>query len=110
MPNLTVNLPHQLNRSEAKKRVEEVVVQLRRELGTVGGKLDDRWTGDTLDFGVSLLTSQVTGQAFVQDNAIRIEVVLPWLLAALAGTIKHRLEKEGQRVLIGHRTASPANV
>lgn len=105
MPNLTVNIPHQLGRAEAKKRVEELIADLQRNLGGMSGTIDERWTGDTLDFRLSVAGSQVTGQVFVEDQLARVEVALPWFLAALANGVKQRVEKEGQ-LLLGQRAGA----
>jgi hypothetical protein len=73
--------------------------QLRRQHGGMLSRLEDRWTGDRLDFTVVALGATVTGQAFVEDQVVRLEVALPWLLAMLAGPVKHTLERQGRNLL-----------
>jgi putative polyhydroxyalkanoate system protein len=101
MPNLTINIPHQLGRAEAKRRIQEQIQQLRQQHGAMLSKLEERWTGDRLDFTVVVLAQTLTGWAFVEDQAVRLEVELPWMLAVLAGPVKHRIEQQG-RNLLGH--------
>jgi putative polyhydroxyalkanoate system protein len=101
MPNITLSLPHQLPRAEAKKRVEELVGQFHQQVGGMG-RLEETWTGDTMAFTFSVAGTAVTGKVFVEDQAVRMEVNLPWALAMFAGGIKQRIEQEGRKML-GHR-------
>jgi putative polyhydroxyalkanoate system protein len=102
MPNLSINIPHQLSREEARRRIQQQVEDLRRQHGGLLSRLEDRWSGDRLDFSVSLLGQTLTGVAFVEDTAVRLEIVLPWMLALLAGPVKGRIEQQG-RNLLGHK-------
>jgi putative polyhydroxyalkanoate system protein len=102
MQNLTINIPHQLSREEARRRIQGQIDQLRQQHGGMLSRLEDRWTGDRLDFTAAAMGVTVSGWAVVEDNVVRLEVVLPWLLAALAGPVKQRIEQQG-RNLLGHR-------
>jgi putative polyhydroxyalkanoate system protein len=102
MSNLTVNIPHQLTREEARRRIQDEIDQLRRQHAGLLSRLDDRWMGDRLDFTLVALGQTVTGHAIVEDTSVHLEVVLPWMLAMLAGPVKERIEHEG-RNLLGHR-------
>jgi putative polyhydroxyalkanoate system protein len=101
MPNLTVTVPHQLSREEARRRIEEQINELRRQHGGTLSRLEDHWTGDRLDFTVGALGQTVTGHAVVEEHEVHVEVALPWLLAMLAGPVKQRIEQRG-RNLLGH--------
>lgn len=99
MANLTVSIPHQLTRAEAKRKVEDCLSQLRTQYGSTVTKLEERWTGDTLDFSFTVMGFAINGQAFVEDTAVRVEVALPWPAAMFAGDIKSRIEQEGRKLL-----------
>jgi putative polyhydroxyalkanoate system protein len=102
MSRLTVSIPHQLSRAEARRRIQDQVSQLQRQHGGVLTRLDQRWTGDTLDFTVVALGQTLTGQVFVEDKVVRLEVVLPWMLAVLAGVVKQQIEQRGRHLLESH--------
>jgi putative polyhydroxyalkanoate system protein len=102
MPNLTISIPHQLSRAEAKRRIQEQVAQLRQQHGSMLGRVDERWEGDTLHFSVSPLGQTISGQAFVEDQAVRLEIALPWMLSMLAGSVKQTIEQRGH-VLLEHK-------
>jgi putative polyhydroxyalkanoate system protein len=99
---MTASIPHQLTRAEARRRIVEGIAQARQQYGTFLSGLSEHWEGDTLHFTLSAVGQSVTGTAAVEDNAVRLEVVLPLMLAMLAGPIKHQIEQQG-RILLGHK-------
>ncbi len=99
MSRLTVSIPHQLSREEARRRIQEQVAQLQAQHGSTLSRLEQRWTGDTLDFTVVALGQTVTGQVFVEDREVRLEVVLPWMLAMLANLARPKIEQQGRKLL-----------
>jgi putative polyhydroxyalkanoate system protein len=101
MSNLTVSIPHQLSREEAKRRVEELVGNLQRQYGGMASRVEQSWTEDTMNFAVSAMGVSVTGEVLVTDDAVRLDVVLPFALAMLAGTVRQQIEEEGRKLLGG---------
>lgn len=101
--NLTLSIPHQLTRAEARRRIQEQLARLQQQYGGMLGRVEERWDGDTLHFAVSAAGQTVSGQAFVEDQAVRLEVVLPWMLAMLAGPVQQAIEKQGT-ALLGHKS------
>src|SRR5262249_38974678 len=99
MPDLTVSIPHQLTRPEAKRRIEEGIAKLRRQHGDTLGQLSGTWNGDTMDFTLRVMATTVPGQLHVEDQVVRINVALPWALAMLAGGVKPMIEQEGRKLL-----------
>src|SRR5438876_718036 len=100
MANVCISLPHQLDRAEARKRMQECLAQVRKQYGSTLGHLDERWNGDTMDFTfVTLVGMPVSGQAHIEDRAVRLEIELPWILSMLAGKIKQSIEQEGRKLL-----------
>lgn len=98
MPKLSVSIPHQLSRQEARSRVGQLVDQSRQQLDGLG-TLDERWDGDILNFKGSALGVSVTGAVHVEDQEVRLEVDLPWQLAMFSATVKQRIEQEGRKLL-----------
>src|SRR5690242_18661917 len=99
MSNISISIPHQLTRVEARQRVEELVSQLQKQYGGMVGQVDQRWEADTLSFTFSAVGQSVSGKIHVEVQAVRMDVALPWPLNMLAGGVKQRLEQEGQKLL-----------
>lgn len=96
---LTVTIPHELGRQEAKRRLTEGMGTARSYLGAVASSMDDHWTEDRLDFRVVALAQTVTGHIDVQDDCVNVEVQLPWALGMLASKLKDRLQQQGTLML-----------
>jgi len=89
---ITVTIPHQLGRAEARRRIDEGFGDLSRHLGGAVGALDKRWEGDQLSFSLSSFGQAISGY-------VTIEVLLPGFLAMIAGKVRGTLQKEGQLLL-----------
>jgi putative polyhydroxyalkanoate system protein len=100
MANVKVSLAHQLTRAEARKKVEQLIADLQEQYGSYLDHHEETWLGDTLDFKLSGMGVSVTGQVIVEEQVIRIELVLPFVMAMLAGKIKKTLEEEGRKLLL----------
>lgn len=97
---LIVDIPHDLGREEARRRIKTGVEQGKGMLAKSGVALDRlAWTGDRLDFGLSALAQKVEGAIDVGPESVRVEVKLPFLLAIFAEKIQKSLGKEGTLLL-----------
>jgi len=95
---VTVTIPHELGVAEARRRIDAGFADLSRHLGGLG-EVTKTWTGDSLSFGFSAMGQAISGTAQVAERAVRLEILLPNLLALMAGKLKGRLQKEGQLLL-----------
>lgn len=96
---VSVNIPHKLGRTEARRRIDEGFADLSRHLGGSVGALDKQWDGDRLNFSLTSMGQSITGQVAVMEAAVTVEVLLPGFLAVIAGKVKGTLQKEGQLLL-----------
>lgn len=98
---VTVTISHDLGKDAARKRVAEGFGKLK---GAIGGGLmfsfAEEWTGaDNLAFTAKGLGQTITGKIDVFPQHVRIEALLPNILAAIAETITGRMEAEGKLLL-----------
>ncbi|HYD67726.1 polyhydroxyalkanoic acid system family protein [Azospirillum sp.] len=96
---LTVTIPHQLGRQEAKDRIDRGLGQLRSQLSSLQANVEETWTEDRLDFRLSVLAQTVAGRIDVDEREVRVEVDLPWLLAKLGEKLTHRIREQGMLML-----------
>ncbi len=98
---VTVTIAHELGKDEARKRVREGFDKLKTQMtGGMMFKFSEDWSGeDTLTFNAKGLGQDISGQIDIFPQHVRIEVVLPSLLAAIAETITGKVEKEGRLLL-----------
>ena len=96
---ITVSIPHQLGRAEARRRIETGFAKIVHQLPGSGGTCSERWDGDRLIFGVAAMGQTVAGVVDVLDAAVTMEIELPGVLGMIAGGLKDRLQKAGQLLL-----------
>ncbi|WP_411288814.1 polyhydroxyalkanoic acid system family protein [Phenylobacterium sp.] len=103
---VTVTIPHELGRAEARRRIDEGFGQLAGHLGGAPGALNKTWEGDVLRFSLTAMGQAISGVIDVADHAVKLEVLLPNFLAMIAGKVKGKLQKEGQ-VLLENKSKKP---
>jgi len=98
-PPITVTLPHQLGRAEARRRIENGFAKIVHALPGGTGKSTERWDGDRLVFSVGALGQTVSGVIDILETAVTMEIQLPGVLGLLASGLKDRLQKAGTLML-----------
>jgi Putative polyhydroxyalkanoic acid system protein (PHA_gran_rgn) len=96
---VTVSIPHQLGRAEARRRIEAGFANITRQLPVAGGTCSQRWDGDRLAFSVVALGQTLRGELDVLDTAVEMRIELPGVLGLLANRLKGRLQNATQRLL-----------
>jgi Putative polyhydroxyalkanoic acid system protein (PHA_gran_rgn) len=96
---ITVSIPHQLGRAEARRRIETGFAKIIDQLPGSAGNCSERWEGDRLIFGVAAMGQTVAGFIDVLDAAVTMEIELPGVLGMIAGVFRDRLQKVGQLLL-----------
>lgn len=94
-----VNIPHDLGREEARRRLETGFGRLREQIAGKALAFGERWEGERLHFDAAALGQKVSGRVDVLEKSVRIEVDLPWVLASIAEKVQGRLRKAGTLLL-----------
>ena len=96
---IKISIPHRLSREEAARRLQSGIADFRTQYASSLAKMDERWTGDHMDFTASAFGQSINGRIDVRDSAVDVEVDLPWLFAVLAEKIKGQVTQAGQKLL-----------
>ena len=99
MATITISIPHQLGRAEARHRIESGFGKVIHLLPGRAGTCSERWDGDRMTFGVAAMGQTVSGVVDVLDAAVTMEIELTGVLGMIAGGLKERLQKAGQLLL-----------
>jgi hypothetical protein len=84
---ITVHRPAIVSESvEAVRRLKEGFVRTKGQLGQIIAIDQEIWEGDTLQFQMRAFGQVAAGTIEVLEDALRIEVSLPWILAKAAKT------------------------
>ena len=96
---LTVTIPHHLGKEEAVRRLKSGLDQVEAQFSAAFAVQEQIWEGNTLRFQIRALAQTVSGTIEVEDTQVKLDVVLPWLLARLANSIKSVVQRQGDRLL-----------
>ena len=96
---VVVNIPHDLGRAEAKRRLERGFSQITDQIVGKAIAFEESWEGERLSFKASAMGQNVSGRVDILDAAVRIEVDLPWILASIAEKLQGKLAKTGTLLL-----------
>jgi hypothetical protein len=91
---LTVSVPHRLGKEEAVRRLKGGMSQMATRLGALITVEQEVWEGDTLTFQMRGFGQSASGTIAVFEDSVRIDVMLPWLLAKLGERLLPVLKKE----------------
>jgi putative polyhydroxyalkanoate system protein len=95
-----VTLPHEHTQVEAIKRIREGLEKMKPQLAPYTSSLKEEWRGDELHFHVVAMMQAVSGRIHVMDESVRVEVDLPWILAAIAEVVRGQIQKRGSQILL----------
>ena len=96
---VTVFVGHRLGKAEAVRRIKESFASAHGHLGPLLAIEQAAWQEDTLRFRLRALGQTADASIEVQDDALRIDVSLPWLLAKAAKHLLPMLRKEAALLL-----------
>jgi hypothetical protein len=98
-PPFVVTIPHSLGQNEAIRRLKGGLGEAQAKFGQLFSVQEDAWTDNRLQFRLTALAQSVSGTIDVFDDYVRLEVVLPWLLAKIAEKIQPLIQREGTLLL-----------
>jgi hypothetical protein len=96
---LVVSIPHRLGRQEAARRLKDGLGRARTNFGHLMTIDDESWNGDRLSFRLRALGQSASGVIDVQEDHLRLEVSLPWLLAKISEKLVPAIRREGTLLL-----------
>jgi hypothetical protein len=95
---LVVSIPHRLGRAEASRRLKAGLTRAAASMPVL--KVDEeRWDGDRMIFRVRALGQAAAGHVDVEDDHVRVEVTLPWLLQRFAEVAQTTIKNRGKLLL-----------
>jgi hypothetical protein len=96
---LVVNLPHQLGKDEARRRIAGSTGKLVDHIPGGAADVQSSWEGDRLNLTVTAMGQQVAAHIDIEEKFVRLEMLLPAFLAMFGSTITGFLEKKGTELL-----------
>ena len=98
-PPLVVSIPHHLGKDEAVRRLRSGLGKAQSTFGHLFTVQEEVWNAHRLQFRISAMGQVASGSIDVADDHVRLELVLPWLLARVAEAIQPLIRKEARLML-----------
>ena len=96
---ITITIPHRLTQAEARSRLQKGLADLKAQHAASIAQVSETWSGDQMSFKLTTMGQSITGRVDVQPSAVKLDIDLPWLLAAFAEKFRPRIEQEGRKML-----------
>jgi hypothetical protein len=98
---LVILIEHGTTKEAAKARLERSLDRIRAEVSPYVGTIEEQRRADAVDFRVAALGQTVSGSIEVEDEVLRVVVLLPGRLGFLGGAIASRIRERGLKLLAG---------
>ena len=96
---ISVDLPHSLGKDEARRRIANNTHKLAEHIPG-GAQTSSSWATDELTLNVSAMGQGIEAKILVEDTRVRVQMMLPPLLAMFAKPIESMLRSKGSDVLL----------
>ena len=98
---IDVDLPHNLGKDEARRRIANNVHKLEEHIPG-GAKVQSGWTGDQLNLQIAAMGESVNATIDVMESKVHLKVLLPGMLGMFSGLVQAALQKKGSVLLEDH--------
>ena len=95
---LVVSIPHNLGREEAIRRLKSGLTRAASSFPILNVD-EERWDDNRMIFRVRALGQAASGHIEVEDDHVRVEVTLPWLLQRFAEMAQRVIKNRGNLLL-----------
>jgi len=94
-----VTISHTLGKEEAARRLRKGFAELPANFASLFRINDQRWSGDRFEFSLTALAQRISGTIDVAEDHVRVELMLPFLLAKLASQLPGVIQRETRLML-----------
>src|SRR3954462_11551559 len=95
---LIVSIPHSLGREEAMRRLKACLSRAGTKVPILSVD-EERWEDNRMIFRVRALGQAASGNADVEEDHVKVEVTLPFLLQRFAEMAKAAIRERGKLLL-----------
>ena len=96
---ITVTIPHRLGLEDARARARARLEKMQHDYVDKIAHSEINWSGDVAHIRVDALGHTATAQVSIFADHARVDVQLPWLLAALSGTLQQLIHHNASEAL-----------
>ncbi len=99
MSRLSMSIPHQLEKSVAISRIQQLLANLKEQQKDLISNVKEEWEGDKGVFAFSAKGFDLSGDILVKEDSVDIDANLPFAVSLFSGTIKSIIEGKAKELL-----------
>lgn len=105
---MQIDLPHQLGRAEAKRRIQSRIGELAGYIPGGAAEVNSSWPEEyRLALDVAAMGQKVDATIEVEERIVRLNLELPMMLRFASGAIEAVIQRKGGDLLLGGNSAEP---
>jgi putative polyhydroxyalkanoate system protein len=99
MATIDISLKHKLSRSEAKKRITNLLGSIKKQYGDKVSDIKETWKGDKGEFSFKFMNATIPGTVEITDSSVDITGKLPFAMTFFKEKIKNTIKQKGEALL-----------
>jgi hypothetical protein len=108
--NMQIDLPHQLGRVEAKRRIQSRIGELAGHMPGGVAEVSSAWPEEyRMALDVAAMGQQVAATIEVEERIVRLNLQLPMMLRFASGALEAVIQRKGSELLLGEPTKGTAD-
>lgn len=97
---ITIDIPHDLGRAEAKRRMMAGVDKIARHIPG-GGEVSSSWPAeDRMVLTIAAMGQKVSADLDVEDRLVKVSLTVPLMLSFMSGPITAIVQKSAEELLL----------
>ena len=96
---MTVNIPHDLPKDEAERRVKGLLSNVKSQFGSMVNGLEETWNGNVGKFKFAMSGHPVSGTIQLLEKSVQVDLALPFIANLFKGKIRSTIEEQGTKML-----------
>jgi hypothetical protein len=99
MPTLKASIPHKLGAEEAKKRITNLIGDVRTKYSSMATDVQESWNGPNANFGFKAMGFPISGTMRVEADVVHVEVNLPFAALPFKSKIEEQITSQARHLL-----------
>ncbi|WBO20793.1 polyhydroxyalkanoic acid system family protein [Sphingomonas abietis] len=96
---LQFDIPHQLGKDEARRRIQAGIPKLERHIPG-GGQVDATWLDeDRVKLAITAMGQKVSADLQIEETSVKASVTVPLMLSMMAGAISGFVKTSAEKML-----------
>ncbi len=97
---ITIDIPHDLGRAEAKRRMVAGVDKIARHIPG-GGEVSSSWPSeDRMTLTLAAMGQKISADLDVEDRLVKVRLAVPLMLSFMSGPITAIVQKSAEELLL----------